>query len=139
MSTDHIKMPEVEPIVRYLADGTNAAFAYPFPIFEVGDLVVSLDGAVQASGFTVTGAGATEGGTVTFATPPTAGRIVMLARRLPIARVTDLLEALEAAYEELEGYAELLQEQGHTEDADAVEAIWRKARAVIAKARGEQS
>jgi len=55
-----------------------------------------------------------------------------------IASAPELLEALEAAYEELEGYAELLQEQGHTEDADAVEAVWRKARAAIAKARGAQ-
>lgn len=92
MPTDHIKLPEVEPVVRYLADGTSAAFAYPFPIFETGDLVVSVSGAVQTSGFTVTGAGNTEGGTVTFATPPTAGRIVVLERRLPIARVTDFLE-----------------------------------------------
>jgi hypothetical protein len=60
------------------------------------------------------------------------------ARARLIASAPELLEALEAAYEELEGYAELLQKQGYTEDADAVEAVWRKARAATAKARGEQ-
>ena len=31
--TEHIKMPDVAPLVRYLADGAQTQFTYPFPIF----------------------------------------------------------------------------------------------------------
>lgn len=92
MTTDHIKMPDVAPVIRYLADGVSADFTYPFPIFASEDMVVTVDGAVQVSGFMVEGAGDTAGGTVSFATAPGAGLTVVLERRLPIERVTDFLE-----------------------------------------------
>ncbi|MCK6417831.1 MAG: glycoside hydrolase family 55 protein [Alphaproteobacteria bacterium] len=90
--TDHIKMPDVTPIVRYLADGEQTTFAYPFPIFASEDLGVYIDGAKQVSGYALTGAGVTGGGDVTFETPPADGALVTLARELPIERVTDYLE-----------------------------------------------
>lgn len=92
MSTEHIKMPDVTPVVRYTANGTQSVFAYPFPIFASEDMSVSLDGAPQGSGFTISGAGVTEGGSVTFDNAPANGVTVMLERRLPIERVTDFLE-----------------------------------------------
>jgi hypothetical protein len=92
MTDDHIKMPDVAPLVRYLADGARAAFDYPFPIFENSDLAVYFDGAQQHSGFTVSGAGETDGGGVTFAAAPASGVIVMLERVLPLQRITDFLE-----------------------------------------------
>jgi len=90
--SDHIKMPDVVPLVRYLANGTQTVFAYPFPIFASEDLAVYLDGARQASGFTISEAGDTDGGAVTFATSPTAGIIVTLERRMPLERLTDFME-----------------------------------------------
>ena len=42
-----------------------------------------------ASGFAVSGAGKSEGGTITFAVPPAAGAKVVLRRRLVMERVTD--------------------------------------------------
>ena len=42
---DHIKMPAVTPVVRYLANGESAVFSYPFPIFASEDLAVYLNGA----------------------------------------------------------------------------------------------
>jgi hypothetical protein len=90
--TDHIKMPDIEPIIRYLASGTQTTFAYPFPIFESADLKVYIDGAPQLSGFDISGAGATTGGSVTFNAAPANGAIVTLSRELPIERVTDYLE-----------------------------------------------
>ena len=61
---EHIKIPEVMPIVRYLANGTETFFTYPFPIFASEDIQVSFDGTVQTSGFDVLDAGETTGGQV---------------------------------------------------------------------------
>lgn len=92
MTTEHIKLPDVAPLVRYVADGAQTAFSYNFPIFASADLKIYMDGAQQFTGFTVTGAGQTAGGTVTFDTAPAEDVIVMLERRMPIERVTDFLE-----------------------------------------------
>lgn len=90
--TEHIKMPDVIPIVRYLADGAQTVFTYPFPVFASEDLVIYLNGAKQISGFTIAGAGQTSGGTVTFDAPPDEDMIVTLERKLPLERLTDFLE-----------------------------------------------
>lgn len=90
--TDHIKMPDVPPLVRVLANGTQSVFAYPFPIFASEDLAVYWNGARQFSGFTVAGSGESAGGTVTFAVPPAEGVIVTLERRLAFERLTDFIE-----------------------------------------------
>ncbi len=92
MTTDHIKMPDIAPIVRYNANGTQSIYSYSFPIFASEDLAVYIDGAKQASGFTISGAGNTNGGNITFDNPPAQGSIITLARELPIERVTDFLE-----------------------------------------------
>jgi hypothetical protein len=89
---EHIKMPAVEPVVRYAADGDETVFAYPFPIFASEDLAVYIGGAKQVSGFDIDGAGETAGGSVTFDAAPGEGVIVTLARELPLERMTDFLE-----------------------------------------------
>lgn len=88
----HVKIPAVAPRVQYLADGLQTVFAYPFPIFRPADLAVFVDNGAVAGPFSVSGAGKSEGGTVAFAEPPTAGRVVTLLRRLPLARTTDFLQ-----------------------------------------------
>lgn len=90
--TEHIKMPGVVPIVRYLADGIETVFTYPFPIFASEDMAVYIDGALQGFGFTVSDAGNTDGGTVIFDAAPADGVIVTLERLLPLERVTDFIE-----------------------------------------------
>ncbi len=90
--SEHIKIPDIVPIVRYVADGVDTGFSYPFPIFASEDLAVYLDGAKQASGYTITGAGQTAGGDVTFDIAPINGMVITIARELPIERVTDYLE-----------------------------------------------
>jgi len=90
--TDHIKMPAVEPVVRYAANGIQTVFEYPFPIFASEDLKVYFDGAPQTSGFDVSDAGETAGGSVTFDTAPADGVVVTLSRELPLERMTDFLE-----------------------------------------------
>lgn len=89
---DHIKVPSVTPIVRYVVNGSQTTFTYTFPIFASEDLAVYLDGARQASGFTIAGAGNTSGGSVTFDAAPAMDTILTLARELPIERITDFLE-----------------------------------------------
>ena len=42
MTTEHIKMPDVVPLVRYVADGAQTAFDYPFPIFASEDKKIGL-------------------------------------------------------------------------------------------------
>ncbi|WP_241671222.1 hypothetical protein [Dankookia rubra] len=86
---EHIRIGDVAPRVQYLADGTQASFIYPFPIFAEADLEVRLDGLVQAAGYSVTGAGASAGGSVVFDAPPAAARRVTLRRNLAVARTTD--------------------------------------------------
>ncbi len=90
--TEHIKMPAVTPVTRYLADGDQTEFTYPFPIFASEDLAVYIAGAKQISGFDIAGAGATSGGIVTFDIPPAQDAVVMLRRELPLERLTDYLE-----------------------------------------------
>ncbi|MGQ9366634.1 glycosyl hydrolase family 28-related protein [Azospirillum sp. ST 5-10] len=90
---DSIQVPRGTPRVQYVADGVQTAFTYPFPIFASEDLRVHLGAAVQETGFAVTGAGATAGGTVTFDAPPPTGTAVTLRRRVPVERMTDFLES----------------------------------------------
>lgn len=92
MPSDHIKMPDVAPIVRYVASGTKTQFEYPFPVFASEDLKVFFDGAPRYAGFDIAGSGETSGGTVTFDTAPVSGTIITLERRVPLERVTDFLE-----------------------------------------------
>ena len=92
MSDSHIKLSGTAPRIQYAADGTQTSFTYPFAIFAVSDLYVAMNGAPQASGFVVNGAGESVGGTVVFDDPPLGGTLVTLERRLPIERITDFQE-----------------------------------------------
>ncbi|MCB9963724.1 MAG: hypothetical protein H6857_02115 [Rhodospirillales bacterium] len=89
----HIKIPATSPIVRYLCNGSQTVFSFPFPIFASDDLEIKLDGATQVSGMSIAGAGATSGGTVTFDTAPPVDTVLTLSRVLPIERMTDFIES----------------------------------------------
>ncbi len=89
---EHIKIPNIAPIVRYVADGIQTTYSYPFPIFASEDLTVTLNGAPQASGFSISGAGNTSGGSVTFSIAPAEETIITLTRELTIERTSDYLE-----------------------------------------------
>lgn len=90
--SEHIKMPDVVPVVRYAADGEQTVYTYPFPVFASEDLAVYLNGAKQIAGYDISGAGETAGGSVTFDAAPASGVVITLARELPLERVTDYLE-----------------------------------------------
>lgn len=89
---DHIKMPDIAPIVRYAASGAETVFPYPFPIFASEDLKIYFNGAPRLSGFDIADAGETAGGTVTFDSAPAEGTIITIARNIPYERMTDFLE-----------------------------------------------
>ncbi len=90
---DDILIPRGTPRIQFTADGAQTAFSYPFPVFQADDLEVYLDAAPQSTGFVVTGAGQTEGGTVSFAAAPADGTLVTLRRRVITQRVSDFLES----------------------------------------------
>ena len=87
--SEHIQIGDLAPRVHHVADGVQTAFTYPFPIFEARDLRVLMDGVPNDFGFTIEGAGLSEGGVVRFFTAPAAGARLALLRRLVIDRTTD--------------------------------------------------
>ncbi len=90
---DHIQIGDVSPRIQYVANGAQAQFTYPFPIFAAADMEVYLDAAKQGTGFTVVGAGASAGGSVTFAAAPASGVVVTLRRQIAIKRTSDFQES----------------------------------------------
>lgn len=86
MSIDNVQ--DISPRIQYTAAAAQSSFAYPFPIFEDGDLAVLVDG-VASSAYTVSGAGADTGGDVNFTTPMAGGEIVTIYRDMPIERTSD--------------------------------------------------
>ena len=90
---DHIQIGDITPRIQYTGDGVQVAFTYPFPIFADEDIEVFLDETLQVSGYTVSGAGISSGGSITFATAPTSGALVTLVRNVVIERTSDFQES----------------------------------------------
>ncbi len=86
--SESIPVGAIAPRVQYVADGVQAAFTYPFPIFEPDNLEVRVSGLLQTAGYNVGGAGNPTGGSVTFTLPPAPGASVLLRRHLSIERTT---------------------------------------------------
>ena len=74
---------------EYTGDGATTAFAYTTRIFATSDLKVYLDGMLQASGYTVSGAGSASGGNVTFSTAPASAVAVLIVKEIPETQETD--------------------------------------------------
>lgn len=81
-------VPAQTPINRHLGNGVTTVFPFNFKVLQASDLEVSISGAIQSTGFTVSGVGA-NAGDVTFAVPPAAGSVVVLRRSMTIQRTTD--------------------------------------------------
>lgn len=92
MTDTHIKIKPVTPRVQYTGNGSTTTFPYSFAIFDETDMVVYVDDDIIESGYTVIGAGETDGGTVVFDTAPASGKKITLLRNVPIERITDFQE-----------------------------------------------
>lgn len=92
MST-HITIKNIPPRIRYVSDGTNVEYEFPFAVFQNTDLKVYLDNTCQNE-TTYTVIGGNDGGKVTFNTPPASGTIITLTRELSIERTTDFQEGV---------------------------------------------
>jgi len=86
---DHIRIGDVAPRIQYIANGVQTAFTYPFPIFASSDLELRLNGLLVFTGFSITGAGLSEGGQVLFDQAPAAGAKLTLRRHLRLSRTSD--------------------------------------------------
>lgn len=92
MTDTHIKIKPVQPKVQYVGNGSTTVFSYSFAIFDDSDMEVYFGDEKQTTGYTVSGAGQTDGGDVTFSTAPEDGVIVTLVRNVPVERLTDFQE-----------------------------------------------
>ncbi|WP_417832478.1 hypothetical protein [Terasakiella sp.] len=90
--SENIVIGDVRPRIQAVGDGILSTFVFPFAIFKETDLEVYLDDARQLSGYSVIGAGQSEGGSVIFNVPPPANTVVTLRRYLPIERMSDFAE-----------------------------------------------
>jgi hypothetical protein len=77
----------VSPRKAYAAAPGQTVFAIPFRFFENGDIRVYVDQALILGGYTVTGAGTLEGGTLVFATGLAGGQIVEILRDIAPVRI----------------------------------------------------
>jgi hypothetical protein len=76
------------PYKNYTAAPGATLFTTDFRLLLASDLVVKVNGAVVATGFTVSGIGAASAD-VTFGTPRVGGEIIELQRSVPKTRATD--------------------------------------------------
>jgi len=77
--------------VQYTATSGQTVFAVPFEFFENSDLKVYRNSTLQTitTHYTLTGAGVTGGGNLTFVSGVTLNDIITIVRDIPIKRVTD--------------------------------------------------
>ncbi|MFM7418717.1 MAG: glycosyl hydrolase family 28-related protein, partial [Alphaproteobacteria bacterium] len=90
--SEHITIGDVSPRALYIANGTQRVFTFAFPIFNDRDLEIRINGLIQTTGFSITGAGESAGGLVTFTEAPPNGARIMLRRRVTLSRMTDFQE-----------------------------------------------
>jgi len=84
---------EVTARDEYVGNGSTTAFTYSFRILTTADIQVLSDGVVQTltTDYTVSGAGDSGGGTVTYVTAPASAVAVTLIRLQKIEQQTDYI------------------------------------------------
>lgn len=78
---------------RYIGNGSTTAFAYSCKILSSADIKVLVDGILQTltTHYTVSGVGASNGGTVTFVTAPANATAVTIIRTQPVSQLTNYI------------------------------------------------
>lgn len=80
------------PIIGYVANGVTKSFAFPFVILSADDLKVKVGADVVTAGFSITGVGDRDGGSVTFAEAPASLTPIILYREVTLDRAIDYQE-----------------------------------------------
>ena len=91
-SREHIKINPVPTKVKYSGNGEVTEFPTGFAFFENDNIVVYLNGVIIDGGYSVTGVGETDGGSVIFEEAPKEGDKIVILRKVAIERVTDFQE-----------------------------------------------
>lgn len=82
-------VPQQPTVFQHTGNGVTTVFAFDCLVLLDDDLVVYLDGVLQASGYSISGLGVDSGGTVTFSAAPASSVIVTLSREVALERETD--------------------------------------------------
>lgn len=87
-------VPLQTPINTYTGNAVATVFAYQWLLLRAGDLRVTVGGSTKAlvTDYTVSGLGSTDGGNVTFLSPPADGVEIVMQRAIPLLRETDYQE-----------------------------------------------
>lgn len=91
--SQYTQLTPINPRIQYIADGVRREFLFPFVIFKEGNLEVYVGNDLQTSGFTLSGAGQENGGSIVFSTPPATGTVVTLHRQLVLQRTSSFQES----------------------------------------------
>jgi hypothetical protein len=78
-----------QPFTASVASGSGTVFPYGFKVAHADDLSVMVDGALQSTGYSVTGVGDDAGGDVVFDVAPDAGAKVLRYLNPQLKRETD--------------------------------------------------
>ena len=112
-----ILINDTAPRAQYTATSGQTVFTVSFEFFANSDLKVYRNATLLTltTNYTVTGAGVTGGGSVTFVTGATAGDIVTIIRDVPVARTSDFPTSgpfnIEALNTDLDRLTAMVQQQ----------------------------
>jgi hypothetical protein len=112
-----ILINDTTPRSQYTATSGQTVFTVPFEFFENSDLKVYKNSTLLTltTNYTVTGAGVTNGGSITLVSGATAGDIVTIVRDVPVKRVTDFPTSgpfnVEALNSDLDRLTAMVQQQ----------------------------
>lgn len=112
-----ILINDTAPRAQYTATSGQTVFTVPFEFFVNSDLKVYRNSTLLTltTNYTVTGAGVTGGGSVTFVTGATAGDIVTIVRDVPVSRTSDFPTSgpfnIEALNTDLDRLTAMVQQQ----------------------------
>lgn len=93
--SDTMKILPATTSIQFLGDGVRTEFQFPFGIFSADNVEVYVDAEKLSSGYTVSGVGESDGGSVSFLDAPASAAVITIRRSLSIERVTDFQESSE--------------------------------------------
>ncbi len=88
--SEHVQISGILPRKRYISNGTDNVFEFPFAFFDEKNIKVYIGSVLQdASAYTVSDVKENNGGKVIFEKAPTQGEVITIVRDLVIERTSD--------------------------------------------------